>query len=549
MAPPEKINMLDQGEKMKPAITFAVMDRCRLAFISVLAATTLLAADKAPGQSAPAEAAKSLNLPAIFGDHMVLQRDGVAPIWGTATPGDAITVTAGAVSGTATADAGGKWIVRLAKLPVSDTPISVKVQGPKDTIVFNDVLVGDVWFASGQSNMELGINLDSLVKAGKKPENNPLIRTFVSEPHPAAVPTEKIHVNKGAGNGIWKSGHGGGRWGMGVSAVGYYFVRDIQAFTRHPVGLIQSASSGSVAETWLSREALAAEASLGKHAEKALKMENDFKEGKNPKVSEMYSASANFNGGVNPYIPYGLKGVIWYQGESNSAKPAEYRILLPALIKDWRTRWGQDFSFMIVQLPTGVPEMAQAQAYIAAMPNNGLCVTYDIGAGYSVPEGNSRVHPNYKSGVGIRLALAARKVAYGDDKAVCTGPTCQKVTIDGSKIRVKFDNVGSGLVIGMPPADWYPKEPRVSTDALLGFELAGADGKYVPATAAIDGTDVVVSSPNVANPALVRYCWNKKDIRDGKNNLYNKEGLPAAPFRSDELFPVNNPAAATGKTN
>jgi len=405
--------------------------------------------------------------------------------------------------------------------------------------------------------MELGINLDSLVKAGNKPQSNPLIRTFVSEPQPAAVPTENIRVSKQTGSGIWKAGYGGGRWGMGVSAVGYYFVRDIQAFTKHPVGLIQSATSGSVAETWVSREALAAEASLSKHAEKALKTENSFKEGQNPKVSEMYGVSANFNGGVNPYIPYGIKGVIWYQGESNSSNPTEYRTLLPTLIKDWRTRWGQDFSFLIVQLPTGVPNMAQAQAYVAAIPNNGMCVTYDIGAGYSVPEGNSRVHPTYKSGVGRRLALAARKVAYRDEEVVHSGPTCKGITVEGNKVRVRFDNIGSGLKIGIPPADWYPNETRISTDSLLGFYVAGKDeqvpeksekqkGKptekedrgFYPATAVIDGDTIVVSSPDVPNPSFVRYGWY--ELKKGRNNLYNKEGLPAAPFRSDELFPVNS---------
>lgn len=530
---------------------------------------------QAQEKPAAAQGAKTLKLPPIFGDHMVLQRDSVAPVWGTANPGDVVTVTAGTVSSKATADANGKWLARLEKLPVSDTPIEVKVQGPKETIVFKDVLVGDVWFASGQSNMEYGINLDALVKAGAKPVTNPLIRVFLCEHQAVAAPTENIPVNQSNRFGIWRSDFSGGQWNMGISAVAYYFVRDLQAYTKHPVAIIQSAVSGSVAQTWLSTEALQAEPSLSKYAESSLKARADATaekdaqaakaaeaakdpegakiakaaeaadEAKDPKakkkkkksgVSEMNSATVNFNGGVNPYIPYGLKGVIWYQGESNSANPMEYRKLLPALIKDWRTRWGQDFSFLLVQLPTGIPEMAQAQAYIASLPNNGMCVTYDVGAGYSVPKGNSRVHFPYKSNIGTRLALVARKVAYGDDKGITSGPICKGVTVEGNKIRARFDQVGSGLKIGEPPADWCPKEPRVSTEALLGFEIAGADGKYATATAVIDGETIVASSPDVTSPTLLRYCW--KDSELGKNNLYNKEGLPAAPFRSDELFPA-----------
>jgi len=515
-------------------------------------------------KTAAPEEAKTLKLPLIFGDHMVLQRDGVAPVWGRATPGEVITVTAGAVSDTATADANGRWIARLKNLPVSDTPIEVTVKGAKETLVFKDVLVGDVWFASGQSNMELGINLDSLVKSGLKPESNPLIRVFLCGHQAVAAPTENIPNNKSGGFGAWRSGYGGGQWGMGVSAVGYYFARVIQRYTRHPVGLIQSAISGSIAETWISQEALSAEPALSKIAEKALNLKKDIDDGKQPKVSEMATPCVNFNGGVNPYIPFAIKGAIWYQGESNSSQPDQYRVLLPAMIKDWRTRWGTDFSFLLVQLPTGVPEMAQAQAFIAAMPNNGLCVTYDIGAYYSVPEGNSRVHPNYKSGIGFRLALAARRVAYGDDTSVLSGPTCKAVKRDGKKMRVQFDNIGSGLVIGVPPADWYPKEPRVSTESLLGFFIAGKDEplpektqtpknkpakkeekKFYPATAVIEGDTVVVSSPQVPEPVFVRYGWY--ELKQGRNNLYNKQGLPAAPFRSDELFTINNPPSAGKK--
>jgi sialate O-acetylesterase len=509
----------------KPGIALAPV----LLALALLASASLIAAE-----------AKTLKLPAIFGDHMVLQRDGVAPMWGTANPGDSITVSAGAVTGTATADANGKWMVGLKNLPVSDTPIEVKIQGPKDTIVFKDVLVGDVWLASGQSNMNFRFSDDSSAKTEQPLATNSLIRLFYCGMQCLSRPTEEIPVEPAKGIGVWRVCSPSSI--NPISAVGYYFARDIAAFTRHPVALIHTAVGGSSAESWTSLEALSGLPALSPYADKSRKFRDSSKQ---PRGINWKDESANFNGGLNPYIPFGLKGVVWYQGESNATRPDEYRILLPVMIQDWRTRWGQgDFPFIIVQLPKpcGSPEMAQAQAYVAAMPRNGLAVTYDIGAPYSIagqPNApvyikSQELHPKYKRGVGSRLALAARKVAYGDGQVVCSGPMCKGITVEENKVRVHFDSIGGGLMIGVPPADWYPKEKRVGTDKLLGFDVAGKDGKFQPATAVIDGVTVVVSSPEVPNPTLVRYGWH--DLEKGLNNLYNQEGLPAVPFRSDELF-------------
>ena len=492
--------------------------------------------------------AETLKLPAIFGDHMVLQRDGVAPVWGTATPGDAITVTAGTVSATATADAQGKWIVRLKNLPVSDTPIEVTVKGPKETVVFKDVLVGDVWFASGQSNMDWRFSADSLAKQELPLATNALLRLYCCEVKSLSRPTDEILVNLKKGTGVWRVCSPSTI--NPISAVGYYFARDIAAFTKHPVALIHSAVGGSSAQSWTSLEALSSVPELSDYAAKSAKFRDSSKQARGVSWKD---ESANFNAGINPYIPFGLKGVIWYQGESNSNTPeqiSQYRILLPVMIQDWRTRWGQaDLPFIIVQLPKpcGSPEIAQVQTFVAAMPHNGLAVTYDIGAPYSLvakiakdPKPpiyllSQQLHPTYKRGVGARLARAAQKVAYGDDQVVHSGPTCKAITFEGGKVRVHFDNIGSGLIIGVPPADWFPNEKRVSTDKLLGFFVAGKDNVFKPATAVIDGKTVLASSPEVPDPAHVRYGWY--DLEKGLNNLYNQEGLPAVPFRSDELIP------------
>jgi sialate O-acetylesterase len=255
-------------------------------------------------------------------------------------------------------------------------------------------------------------------------------------------------------------------------------------------------------------------------------------------------ASSLFNGMVAPIIPYGIKGAIWYQGEANAARPVEYATLLPTMIGDWRARWNQgDFPFLIVQLanyqakkpdPSESSWAAQreSQAKTAALPHNGLALAIDIGE-------TADIHPRDKDDVGARLVLAARKVAYGDEAVVFSGPTFSGMTVSGDKVRLTFDNIGSGLTLGVPPVHFHPGEARADASTLKGFAVAGADGKYVWADATIDGDAVTLSSPQVQQPVSVRYDW--ADNPDG--NLYNKEGLPAVPFRTDKA-PVGEAAAA-----
>jgi sialate O-acetylesterase len=232
-----------------------------------------------------------------------------------------------------------------------------------------------------------------------------------------------------------------------------------------------------------------------------------------------------YNGMVAPIVPYAIRGTIWYQGESNANRAQEYRTLFPRMIKDWREKWGEgDFPFLFVQLAgyhaddtENWPNLRDAQLSTLSLPETGMATAVDIG----LP---TNIHPMDKMDVGKRLALAALHVGYGKD-VVYSGPIFQGVTKDGSGLRVKFDDVGSGLVIGQAP--WVgPGAPTLPADRLVGFEVAGEDGQWKPADAKIDGSAVVVSSSDVPAPIAVRYDW--KSYPEG--NLYNKEGLPASPF-------------------
>ncbi len=254
-----------------------------------------------------------------------------------------------------------------------------------------------------------------------------------------------------------------------------------------------------------------------------------------------------FNGMIHPLIPFAIKGVIWYQGESNAQTldtSIEYQTLLPAMIVDWRTRWGQgDFPFLLVQLPNIVKSqktpgklstwavLRESQSKTLSLPHTGMSVSIDIGGA---------LHPPDKADIGVRLALVARRVAYGEN-LVSSGPVYDAMKIEGNKIRVTFrpDSVGSGLVISGPP--WIdPKVIPVSKAELEGFAIAGEDKNWINAEATIDGNTVLVSSSQVTNPVAVRYAWADNPAC----NLYNKEGLPAPPFRTD-TWDLNPPASAS----
>ncbi|HMP08578.1 MAG TPA: sialate O-acetylesterase, partial [Lacipirellulaceae bacterium] len=296
------------------------------------------------------------------------------------------------------------------------------------------------------------------------------------------------------------------------SAVGYYFARELQRELDVPIGLVGCNWGGTPMEAWTSRKALRSRAAF------AARVDADDAPPANDQEAEARTRAPHhrpgvlFGGMTAPVIPYAIRGVIWYQGESNAGRHAEYAELSRLMIADWRQRWNQgDFPFLLVQLagwePGGDswPYLREAQADTLEAPNVGMAVAIDIGD-------RTDIHPRNKQEVGRRLALAAQAIAYGEDVPYA-GPTFRDLSIDGRRARVAFDHVYDGL--------------RANGD-LIGFEIAGADGRFVPAHAEIDGEEVVVSSDEVAEPTQVRYAWAAYP----EANLRNAAGLPAVPFRS-----------------
>lgn len=615
----------------------------------------------------------------LFADHMVLQRELPAPVWGWAEPGCEIRVSLAGKTAAGRADNSGRWQVRLGPYSAGG-PHTLRVEGPQ-TVVIQDVLVGDVWICSGQSNMEWGMwgvnNSPQEIAAADHPQ----LRLFTV---PKKIATRPEDVP-------------GGQWQVcspesvgGFSAVGYFFGRDLQRALDVPIGLIHTSWGGTVAEAWTSAEALETmadfqpavaqfremaeaieggndryeqqlaqwwrendpgsaasqtwadpgldaatwktmnlpagweqaglpdfdgvvwfraefelpAAAAGKEATLSLGPIDDidttwvngvrvgsqsvWNEPRTYKIpAQILQAGRNvvairvldtggggglvgqadqlqlepsggqvvslagpwryrvsaalaetkpapqrldnnpnattvlYNGMLAPLLPFAVKGAIWYQGESNAGRPAQYRTLLPTMIRDWRTRFGVgDFPFLVVQLANfmgvqqqpvepGWAELREAQLLTALNdPHCGLAVTIDIG------EAND-IHPKNKQDVGARLALAARGIAY-DQPVEYSGPEFKSIAVSGGTARLRFEHLGGGLVAR-------------GGEPLKGFAIAGADKRFVFADARIDGDMVVVSSPAVREPVAVRYGWANNPVC----NLYNKAGLPASPFRTD----------------
>ena len=620
----------------------------------------------------------------LFCDHAVLQRDAKVPVWGWAAPGVKVTVTFAGQTQTAVAKADGKWMVRLKPMPASaeSRTLTVRSADGSETVTINDVLVGDVWLCSGQSNMEMGMRLTGATNDIAN-ANFPNIR-LLTVPHGVALePQETLKCN-------WlpcsPATLAQGQW-EGFSAAGFYFGRDLHRELGIPIGLIQSAWGGTLAEAWTSAGALA---TMGDFKDALANVRDRAQAAKNLNYAEVYDQwyaqheegsrqaweklttnvadwqtvtmpqpfsrvglgnfdgtvwfrrefnvpenwpgtegklslgqiddedtvwingtevgqthrvdqdrnyivpasvikpGANvitvrvldtigeggflahpglmrvtsgadallqtidldgawqmkstlkfsnrnapppandsnnpnvvtylFNGMIAPLLPYSIKGTIWYQGEANADHAAQYQRLLPTLIQDWRTHFGEgNFPFYIVQLanfqatnaePRNHPwaELREAQAMTAKnVPHSGLAVTIDVGDARDI-------HPKDKYTVGHRLALIALAKDYGR-KVEYSGPTCSSMKIEGNKVHLKFDHAKGGLVAKGGP--------------LTGFALAGSDGKYVWANAEINGESVTLSAPGVPQPVAVRYAWDVNPIC----NLYNQSGLPAVPFR------------------
>lgn len=526
-----------------------------------------------------------VKLNALFGDHMVLQRDLPVPVWGMADPGEKVTVGfAGQEAGT-TADAGGRWKVEFKPLAASAESRDLTVSGT-NTLTVRDVVVGDVWLAGGQSNM--GSPMSSGSAANALPEaNDPLLRFFNVKKSVAPEPLASVE-------GAWELTTP--EAAKNFSAVAYFFARDIRKAEGVPVGVISAPWGGTPIQTWMSLDSLRKdppiakvladwEKALAKYQEVKDKPElmaayrEDMKDWETnvgpafkaalsayneqvsaakaagqpvppaPKVERpepdqpdpmaMPSASKrpstptiSYNAMIAPLAPYSLRGIIWYQGEADGSRGLEYRTLFPRLIEGWREKWGNEIPFLYIQLPgcyadnepvstKGWAFVREAQLQTLKLPATGMAVTSDIGD-------PKEVHPDNKSFVGERLAKVGRKVVYGEN-IVASGPIYSGFQVEGDKVRVRFSEVGGGLCAGAAP--WVAKGVApLAADKLVGFYISGPDKKWVEAEAVIDGDSVVVSSPSVSAPAAVRYAW----AAFPRANLYNKEGLPASPFRTDD---------------
>lgn len=455
------------------------------------------------GLALPAPALAEVKPNGLFQDGMVLQRDRDVPVWGTADPGEKVAVSFRDQSVEAQAGPDGKWRATLKPLKAGGGPEALKIGGRE----IKDVLVGDVWLCSGQSNMQWPMSAcdNSEAIANAKDDQ---IRFFTVPRRGTPAPEPDVP-------GKWE--HCAPESAKDFSAVAYYFGRDLRKALDVPIGLIGTNYGGTPAEAWTTKEALDSYPDLGHYAAAA----DTEKLKAIPAERLPHAPAALSNAMIRPLVPFAIRGAIWYQGESNAGRAYEYRTLFPAMIRDWRTLWGQgDFPFLFVQLApfkaiqpapgdSDWAELREAQLLTTkVVPNSAMAVITDVGD-------EKDIHPKQKEPVGSRLALAALALSHGKDVAY-SGPTYKEATFGGGKAVVSFKHVGKGLVAKGGP--------------LTGFAIAGRDGKFVAAEAKIDGKTVVVSSPQVPEPVAVRFGWADFPVV----NFWNEDGLPASPFRTDD---------------
>ncbi len=502
-----------------------------------------------------------VKLSKVFTPHMVLQRGMDVPIWGIAAPGEKVTVAFAGQTKSVTADDKGAWRVKLAPLKASATPQVLTIGDKK----IDDVLVGDVWVGSGQSNMDM--------PALSYVANDPVVADAVKQTFP------KVRLMRKDANAVWEQSSPDAN--MKMSALLFSFGYALQKEVDVPIGLMVGAVGGTPSGFWLSEEMYRSDAAcaeavkkfaptynydalVAKYAEDKKKFDEEFakwkelaeaakKDGKEapkpPRAPQTVGKAGETNSGkvgplfeafIRPYVGYAIKGVLWDQGESRTNIVGVDQVtLMGALIRGWRKDWGQgDFPFLYVEKPSGggcaydyanpmnrlaekfaplpktipnVPDREYSHVafeQIMKYPNTHMVIASDLGTG---------IHPPNKSGYGARAAQVAMSVAYGK-KAEYLGPQLSSHNVGGGKVTLGFKHLGKGLAFK-------------NGEVLQGFMIAGADKKFVWADAQISGVDVVVSSKDVPQPVAVRYAWSNAFQWA---NLFNKDGLPAQPFRTDE---------------
>ncbi len=477
-------------------------------------------------------------LPKVLTSRMVIQRDLPVHVWGSATPSEGVSVSFRGETRSTQANPLGRWSLYL-KPGAAGGPFQMTVSGiaspgapAEQPITLDDVLVGDVWVASGQSNMEFAMRQASTAAQDLPKTANPHIRLLMIGKKAADFPQDDADTEG------WTVSSP--ETAKEFSAVAWYFARDIEQREHVPVGVIDSTWGGTVGESWVRLTALGEDASLapifvarGKMIERATDAEREIRDQQRQRAEAeaqgkpipqfpwhpplaSWGPGMLWNGMIAPLTPMAIRGAIWYQGESNSAlaRVHSYDRVMRTLIEDWRRQWGVgDFPFLYVQISnfTSTPaedwaSLREQQVKTLEMKNTAMAVTIDIGNPVDV-------HPTNKLDVGLRLARAARALSYGE-AVEYSGPMFRQATPEGNAIRVWFDHAQGLTARGGTPT---------------GIEVAGTDGKFSPATATIDGTTLMATSPEVPSPVFVRYGW----ANSPQCNLFNSEGLPASPFTSE----------------
>jgi sialate O-acetylesterase len=439
-----------------------------------------------------------IKLPAVIGDNMVLQQNSEVAIWGWGDPGSEIQVTGSWNNDTVKTKITNQsqWKVKI-KTPPAGGPFTVSIKGG-ELVVLKNVMIGEVWICSGQSNMEWSadykiINGDEEVKNA----GNPNIRFFHVKKMGSETPQNNCFAKWEASTP--ETMHS-------FSAIGYFFGKNLQQNLNIPIGIIEVAWGGTPAEVWVKADLVDSDPLLKSCAGKLVTY--DWWPSKPGVV---------YNGMIAPLLPYGISGAIWYQGESNTGAPESYRKLFKTLIENWRSDFETDFPFYYVQIApfaygkeTKAAIVREMQMQTMDVPKTGMVVVSDL------VDNVKDIHPKNKQDVGKRLANWALAETYGIKGLAYKHPLYQSMNIEKSKVRITFENAGNGL--------------KSTGDEITCFEIAGTDQVFKPAKVKIDGNTVLVSSKEVKTPVAVRFSWSN----DGIGNIFSQEGLPVAPFRTDD---------------